>query len=459
MTGGTTEPGVWHHVAWVNQADNNNAIYVDGVLTVGPGSNGTGGIEYGDNVVIGTSGNGGSLNGSVDDVKIFNTLLTAAEIQTEMTSTLFIPSSDITVLSGAGSTVGNDFKATIVLKDGVGGGHQVVLPITNVTFDGAAAASFSATKAGDTTTVVAQLAGPYIPGQNVYSVHVIGTDAGATAYDVARNVTGPILPPVASIPGPFSATAVLPWGVREYSTTAASGAQAVGIILGAIPSAFTDHETAVINFVDPDAPGDGGDFNNNVPFPANAAGVDENHVIVGKARFTLPGPGSYSLNLRTDDGCAVKINGATCTAAFGVTLDPSDSSMILNTAVTSARATYTFPAAGTYEMAVMSYDSAAGGSAEISWAAGAVTSGDERQLPWSLLGNTAHPSVPPTTSPWPTYLPGLAGVNGMWGIRTYSTESYENCESLAATMAFLSKPEVICWAENAPGVLISPPSR
>lgn len=448
--GGTTQPGVWHHVAYTNDSGNNQTIYVDGVAVAGPASNGTGGLENGDNVVLGTSGNEGSLNGSIDDVKVFNSLLTPAEIQTEMTSTLIPPS--ISIFSATPSTTGSTFKVTLTVLDGAGG-NTVTLPLTGVNFNGAPAASFSATKSGGTTTVEAEFDGAYIPGQSVYTVQVLGNSALGT-FDLSTTVTGPILPPVASLPVPASATPSLPWAVREYTTTAANAPAALGIIL-TNSGPFTDSEVPVINFVDPQAAGDGGDFNNNLPFPGNTA-ADDNHIILARSAVVVAGPTTLSFNLRTDDGCALKITGATCTAAFGAGIDPADASTVINQGVTSARVTYTFPAAGTYDVGFMQFDGGGGGSAEVSWAAGAVTSVDERQLPWALVGNPTHPSVPPTTSQWPANLPGVAGTAGNWGIRTYPTEGFENVESLAAATAFLSKPEVVCWTEADPAVFVVP---
>ncbi len=456
VTGGTTQPGVWHHVAWTNDAGNNNAIYVDGVLTVGPGSNGTGGIEYGDNVVLGTSGNGGSLSGSIDDVKIFNTLLTPAQIQAEMTSTLLVPDPDIVILGNViGSTTGNQFGVRVILKDGNGAGKQVVpAQITGVTIGGVAATITGTSKSGTLTTINALLPGAYAPGQQVYNVHVLGTDAGTTAYDLNKNVTGPILPPVASLAGSFGSGST-PWGVREYTTsmTGSNAATAIGVVL-TNSGGFGDFQSPAVNYFDPQAPSTQGDFNNNIPFPGNTAG-DDDHVFVGKMQVTIPAPGPYTLNIHTDDGVALKITGVACTAVYGGSaLDPSDQTTVTNTGVANSLAVYNFPAAGIYDLAIISVDTGGPGMAELSWAVGSVDSNDERQLPWTLVGN---PSVlPPTTSQWPANLPGLAGVNGMWGIRTYSTEGYENAESLAATMAFLSTPEVICWTQSTPARFITP---
>lgn len=75
--------GSWHHVAYTNDgAAGNQSIYLDGVLVVGPGATGTGGgMDVNQNLLIATSGNGGSFSGMLDEVKIYNTELSAGEIQ------------------------------------------------------------------------------------------------------------------------------------------------------------------------------------------------------------------------------------------------------------------------------------------------------------------------------------------------------------------------------------------
>ena len=81
-----TQPNTWHHVAWTNTATGTQTIYVDGaVVGTGPGDNAAGPTAGGMvptlNVLIGTAGNAGSFAGSVDEIKIFNQVLTQAQIQ------------------------------------------------------------------------------------------------------------------------------------------------------------------------------------------------------------------------------------------------------------------------------------------------------------------------------------------------------------------------------------------
>jgi hypothetical protein len=449
VTGGTIDPTAWHHVTWVNQFDQQQSIYVDGVRIVGPGSNAIGDLDPDAILAVGTSGNGGGFHGQLDDVKIFNRQVDASQILAERSRTLAVPS-DITMVSSVGTTVGDEFVVTMILKDapGVGARAVVIAQITNVNFGAGAATSFTATKVGDLTTIVARKLG-YIPGQNVYAMHVIGTDSLAGPYDVTQNVTGPIFPPVANITAPFSTDPAKPWGVREYSTSPANGTQAVGIVLtNAGP--FVDANSAVINFVDADVPGVGGDFNNNMPFPGNSVGADDNHVIAGKIKITVAAAGPYTFNVHTDDGFGMKITGVPTTNIYGGSLvDPVDASAVINTGVADSRIVYNFPAAGTYDLLFTSFDSGGGGSAEISWALGTTDSNDERNLPWSLVGNPADPSVPAPTSAFPLNLPGLAGQNGKWGVRSYPTLGFENVNTLAEAMTFLVQPEVACWSATS----------
>jgi hypothetical protein len=82
----STAPNTWHHVAWTNTAAGTQTIFVDGLqVATGPGDN-AGGPTVGQmvntlNVAIGTSGNGGSFSGSVDELKVYNQVLTQAQIQ------------------------------------------------------------------------------------------------------------------------------------------------------------------------------------------------------------------------------------------------------------------------------------------------------------------------------------------------------------------------------------------
>ena len=84
---GTTDTANWHHVAYTNTAAGTQEIFVDGVsIGSGPGNTGnpTGGnFVVANNLLIGTSGSAGSFSGLIDEVKVFDTVLTSGDIVME----------------------------------------------------------------------------------------------------------------------------------------------------------------------------------------------------------------------------------------------------------------------------------------------------------------------------------------------------------------------------------------
>jgi hypothetical protein len=79
-----TEVGAWHHVAWTNTAGSNEqSIFVDGVLAISGGAGGSGGYggNGGQTLLVGSSNNGGSFNGDLDDVRVYDEVLSGAQIE------------------------------------------------------------------------------------------------------------------------------------------------------------------------------------------------------------------------------------------------------------------------------------------------------------------------------------------------------------------------------------------
>jgi hypothetical protein len=72
----------WRHVAYTNDgAAGTQGLWLDGV-NVASGAAGTAGaMDIAQQLFIGSSNNGGSLSGSIEEVKVFDTLLTADEIR------------------------------------------------------------------------------------------------------------------------------------------------------------------------------------------------------------------------------------------------------------------------------------------------------------------------------------------------------------------------------------------
>ncbi|MBL6922134.1 MAG: LamG domain-containing protein [Akkermansiaceae bacterium] len=93
----TTDVGEWHHVAWTNTDGGLQSIYVDGAFAVSGGDGNFG--AYGGNgveaLLVGTSRNGGSFNGDLDDVRVYDEVLSAAQIEALATVAIPEPTSGI----------------------------------------------------------------------------------------------------------------------------------------------------------------------------------------------------------------------------------------------------------------------------------------------------------------------------------------------------------------------------
>ena len=99
----SSQPGTWHHFAWTNNGlGQAQSIYMDGNLVVGPGATGVGQMDVTKLLLIGTSNNGGSFSGGLDEVKVFDSELTQAQIQA---ASVVVPepgSLAVVMLSGLG---------------------------------------------------------------------------------------------------------------------------------------------------------------------------------------------------------------------------------------------------------------------------------------------------------------------------------------------------------------------
>ena len=82
----SSDVGTWHHVAYTNDgAAGNQSIYWDGALVIGPGAGGfNGNLVASAELIIGTSFGSGSFSGFLDEVRVYDTLLSQGEILAAM---------------------------------------------------------------------------------------------------------------------------------------------------------------------------------------------------------------------------------------------------------------------------------------------------------------------------------------------------------------------------------------
>lgn len=76
--------GNWHHVTYTNDLAGTQEMWLDGAMVASGGLGIAGAFDSSKDLWLGTSNNGGSLNGIIDEVKVFNTQLNASEIRAAM---------------------------------------------------------------------------------------------------------------------------------------------------------------------------------------------------------------------------------------------------------------------------------------------------------------------------------------------------------------------------------------
>jgi len=429
-----TGTGSWQHVAWVNQG-NAQSIYRNGVLVVGPGAGGASGGS-GDNLIIGSFRNNGSLVGSIDEIKVFgDQVLTAAQIQAEMTNTL-----SLITLAGLESASLTNAGWVITLRDFLP--NSVVNPATvTLNIDGSAVTPTSVTKSGAVTTITYNPLPPFYDSATNHTFAVRAKDQSAPAVpNITANGTlrSPVFPP--TLAGP--AGAVGSWGLREWHkgsslVPSAAGTTVLGAVVAQVatlnpgdPGVTDATGVPVLNHSDPENPGGKGNFNNDFPFIANIPGADDNDVaVVGKTRIVVPAAGLYTFAAHSDDGIGIRINGGPSgnTGKFvsvtggGVQIDsgdPQTATFSDYTGDSNLHAVYSFSAPGTYDVLVVAFEGGGGAFWELAWAPGSFGA-DRDTNTWSLVGSPADPSLPAFTPKFATQLPGPPGTAGNFGMRVY----------------------------------------
>ncbi len=415
-----TGTGTWHHVAFTNTAAGLQTIFVDGAQ-VAQGGAGTGGsMSLANNVLIGTSRNNGSFVGTVDEVRVFDTVLTPTEIQAEMI--------DLPVYNLFEFTKTLLTNSTYVFEITDSATSVVLTTTVALTIDGSSVTPTILKNGGVTTVTYTPPTAPD-PGSN-HSFTLFAADGGGNDASSTGSVRAPYFPEV--VPGPEGAVGI--WGVREIRNGAAMGdpglVNSVAIAV-AKPQVndppdpqITDGTAPVINHGDPDDPGGRGNFNNDLPFIGNQPGGDDFVIMVAKTKVQIPAAGTYTFSVHSDDGFGLRVDGGRFTSSSGGgAIDASDARtlhFVGYTGDSDTRGVYTFDAAGTYDVLFLGFEGGGGAFFEVAWAPGAHTA-DKDTNTWTLVGNPNDPTVlaQPFLPKFPDSIPGPTGGSGTWGVRTW----------------------------------------
>ena len=446
VDGGLTKPNTWHHVAWVNRADNQQEIYEDGVLLVGPGSGGVQGNLSISNLVIGTSANAGSLVGAIDEVKVFgDVIMTPAQIKAEMTNGL--PLYVLATVTEA-KLDNTGYRFTIVDDP------ASVVQTASITLkiDGSAVTPTSTTKTAGVTSVFFAATG--LPPASTHTYELAAKDQNNANITGAGNLRSPYFPS-APLPGPVGSPGV--WGMREYRNGTGWGTGLDFAVSAAAALPATDPDPAdptiidgsapVVNHTDPEQQGTPGNFNNDLPFIGNQPGSDDNVMVIAKTKIVIVAAGPVTYSIHSDDGMGLRISGGPAAGAGskfvsstgGGLIDQGDAQTLVFPGFTgdsNTRGVYNFTAPGTYDVQFVAFEGGGGSSWEVASAPGTFTA-DRDTNTWTLVGNPNAPAVlaVPYQPRWVTNVPGIPGEAGKFGVRTYFSAS--GVDNLRKTSDFL----------------------
>jgi len=287
------------------------------------------------------------------------------------------------------------FTQVVVEMEDVG--SSVVVP-TSVTLslDGAPLAC-TAVKSGAITTITCAPASPFAPGSS-HTLKVQAQDGAGhpLSSDLAFNLPAPFFP-LTGLGGPAGTAGN--WGVRQVWNAGRADAvvSAAAIALQATQPGFTgllqDSTAPFINFALTSNPGAGGLFPDDLPLPAETAGLAvSDFVILARASVKIPRSGDWTIGVHSDEGFALRFVGHPFDSVNGngVRDDnfPEYMGFLTETANSNTRGIQKGLAAGTYEIEFVGFQRASGSFYEIYAAEGAFED-DAGTDQWQLIGAPA----------------------------------------------------------------------
>lgn len=200
---------------------------------------------------------------------------------------------------------------------------------------------------------------------------------------------GSALPAAGTLPGAIGSGGQ--WSVREVQGVGGVGniLQAVDVLRGSTGTVKTG-QFATLNTTDPQTNAGGGPMLSTAPnaFLSNTAADDNDIVSSAKGKIRVTEAGTYTFQVRSDDGFALRVVGAQFDSVNGAGyLDPVDrSTMVFNagTGDSNTRGVITL-AAGAYDVEFVHWEGGGGAFYEVTHTKGSVS--DPAAAQWLALGD------------------------------------------------------------------------
>ncbi len=429
-----TEPGTWRHVTYQNRSDGTQLFYLNGVK-MGEGAPQADGSKPDDsNLVIGDCRDARDYQGLLDEIKVFNNLLTEAEIRAAavegltavvepaITSAVFTAVGEVEIqvtdFDDGMSTSTIDDSTVILLRDGV------AVPAT-------------VTKNGGVTTITHTIDPADFVVWTQYQFTVEAETVELDDYQETVGVVSHAMPAEirAGLDAPPNAS--VGWNVIEIATTdfpppltqISNGEQSYRDMLNVAQNGTitVQMDQPYINHSDPDNPGGQGDFCPDLPNIAEVPGVNDEHFVTHARTVITIGAGEegdYTFRVVSDDGYGLRVQGATFTGTAGAaanTIDPNDPSTALHPLQTGNSNAYlhcNFPAPGDYPVDFVCNEIGGGAYQEISWAPGTFTNTNQSTA-WQLVGDSSGFTGVSKWGDIPESVLPEIGSDGGWATRIF----------------------------------------
>ncbi len=153
-----------------------------------------------------------------------------------------------------------------------------------------------------------------------------------------------------------------------------------------------------------------------LPYPSDTPEDDNDFISIAKGTFTVPQAGTYTIQVRSDDGMAFRVNGTAFTSVYGGGIKDQNGAMIFpaDTGDANTRGVITL-AAGEHNFEFLMWERGGGAFWEITKTSGAPDVTASPTTRWSPLVDLDHVAV----GAMPKDLPGVDGGEGTVGVTDF----------------------------------------